>query len=77
MAGLLVVLFLTFQFTKVEMQSNDGLISKDVSSLTGDTFNWKTADLMAKSIPDNINEVVKNNDIIDKTIKVFAEISEI
>ena len=79
MAGLLVVIFLAFQFTNVEMQSKETDIATAVeeASLTSSKFNWKSIDLTEKSIPDSIKIVVNNNDINAKTttIKVFDKFS--
>ena len=78
-ASFCVILFLAFQFTNVETQSEE----KANMAATGNTVNhgssidWKTVDLKERSIPSHIKDNLDSNIIKDKTftIKVRNEMT--
>ena len=72
MASVLVILFLTFQFTNVEMQNKETHTAEDSRSVNGDInkVDWKTVDLKSKSIPDTIKNNLDSDSITDNTVEL-------
>ena len=74
MGCILVVIFLAFRFTSVEMNSETADIDEvREQNQDGAKFDWKTADLLAETIPANINQAGKLHDgskFGDKTVQI-------
>jgi hypothetical protein len=84
LASVLVILFLAFQFTNVEMQNKETHTVQDLRSVNRDIseVDWKTVDLKSKSIPDTIKASLGSNSIKDNTLelqvlRVFHNIQKI
>ena len=72
MASVLVILFLAFQFTNVEMENKDTRTVEGSRRVNSDTskVDWKTADLKSKSIPDTIKDNLDKDSIKDNTLEL-------
>ena len=73
--GILLVVYLAFQFTNVGTVLKSGVLAKDAQNvqISGSRIDWKSADLMAKTIPDSIKDsaaIINTANIKDHTLRI-------
>ena len=74
-ATILIVIYLAFQFTSVDMNSNKSVNNEEVreQKKSSATFDWKKADLWKREIPENINQEGKlqeGNELTEKNREI-------
>ena len=72
MTSVIVIVFLAFQFTNVEMDNKGTHSIEQSRRANGDIseIDWKTVNLESKSIPDTIKDNLDSNSIKDNTIEL-------